>query len=66
MINISYNRNVNFLNSHMQEQEGRLRHLRLEEVQRKMELEMAKNAEERLLREARRRQVKILLSHFGC
>lgn len=47
----------NYGNFYLQEQEGRLRHLRLEEVQRKMELEMAKNAEERLLREARRRQV---------
>ncbi|GFY73939.1 afadin [Trichonephila inaurata madagascariensis] len=39
-----------------EEQEGRLRQLRLEEVQRKRELEVAKNAEEKLLREARRRQ----------
>lgn len=40
----------------LEEQEGRLRQLRLEEVQRKRELEVAKNAEEKLLREARRRQ----------
>ncbi|XP_035207092.1 afadin-like isoform X1 [Stegodyphus dumicola] len=40
----------------LEEQEGRLRQLRLEEVQRKRELEAAKNVEERLLREARRRQ----------
>ncbi|XP_054718595.1 afadin-like isoform X2 [Uloborus diversus] len=40
----------------LEEQEGRLRHLRLEEVQRKMELDMARTAEEKLLREARRRQ----------
>lgn len=40
----------------LEEQEGRLRQLRLEEVNRKKELEAAKSAEERLLREARRRQ----------
>ncbi|GIY24818.1 uncharacterized protein CDAR_23711 [Caerostris darwini] len=37
-------------------QEGRLRQLCVEEVQSKRELEVAKNAEEKLLREARRRQ----------
>ncbi|XP_055943711.1 afadin-like isoform X2 [Argiope bruennichi] len=40
----------------LEEQEGRLRQLRLEENQRKRELEVAKSAEEKLLREARRRQ----------
>ncbi|KAG8189760.1 hypothetical protein JTE90_012933 [Oedothorax gibbosus] len=40
----------------LEEQEGRLRQLRLEEIQRKHELEAAKHAEEKLLREARRRQ----------
>ncbi|XP_067129522.1 afadin-like [Centruroides vittatus] len=42
--------------SQIEEQEGRLKQLRLEEVNRKKELEAAKEVEEQLLREARRRQ----------
>lgn len=55
----SLNHQPNHNHDQVQDTEGRLHILRLEEVNRKKELEATKLAEERLLREARRRQVRI-------
>lgn len=50
-------RNNHAMSPQLEEQETRLRQLRLEEVKRRRELEAAQQAEERLILQAKRRQV---------